>query len=80
MPGDAWQLLMNLLEQQPQAFCPKAELEVLRIIVRVGLCNLLLCALALLVAGAALAGQLAAFVLGAAAVAILMRDLVRERR
>ena len=50
------------------------------VIARVGLCNLLLCALALLAAGAALAGQLAAFVLGAGAVALLMCDLVRERR
>jgi UDP-N-acetylmuramyl pentapeptide phosphotransferase/UDP-N-acetylglucosamine-1-phosphate transferase len=51
-----------------------------QVIARVALCNVLLCALALLVAEASLAEQLAAFALGVAAVALLMRDLVRERR
>jgi UDP-N-acetylmuramyl pentapeptide phosphotransferase/UDP-N-acetylglucosamine-1-phosphate transferase len=50
-----------------------------QVIARVAPCNILLCALALLVAGAAPAEQLAALAFGGAAVAWLMRDLVRER-
>ena len=50
-----------------------------RVIARVAACNIALCAIALLVAERPPAAQLAALALGVAAVALLMRDLVRER-
>ena len=50
-----------------------------QVIARVGACNGLLCALALLIAGRPAAAQLAALAFGAAIVALLMRSLVRER-
>ncbi len=50
-----------------------------RVIARVAACNMLLCAIAALIAGRAPAAQLAGLAAGAAAVALLMRDLVRER-
>jgi len=54
-------------------------LSTLQIIARVAACNILLCALALLIAGLGPLAQLTALALGAAAVALMMRDLVRER-
>jgi len=51
-----------------------------QLIGRVALCNILLCGLTLIAAGRSPREQLAAFALGVAAVALLMRDLVRERR
>jgi UDP-N-acetylmuramyl pentapeptide phosphotransferase/UDP-N-acetylglucosamine-1-phosphate transferase len=50
-----------------------------RVIARVAACNIVLCAIAVLIAGRAPAAQLAGLAVGAAAVALLMRDLVRER-
>ena len=50
-----------------------------RIIRRVAACNFVLCALAVLIAGRSAAIQIGALALGVAAVALLMRDLVRER-
>jgi len=50
-----------------------------RVIARVAACNILLCAIALLIAGRPPGAQFAALALGVAAVALLMRDLVRER-
>ncbi len=50
-----------------------------RVIARVAACNVLLCAAALLVAGRPPTAQMAALAFGAAVVALLMRDLVRER-
>jgi UDP-N-acetylmuramyl pentapeptide phosphotransferase/UDP-N-acetylglucosamine-1-phosphate transferase len=50
-----------------------------QVVARVGLCNILLCALALLISGRGAALQSAAFVFGIAAVAALIGDLVRDR-
>jgi UDP-N-acetylmuramyl pentapeptide phosphotransferase/UDP-N-acetylglucosamine-1-phosphate transferase len=50
-----------------------------RVVARVAGCNILLCAIALVIAGRAPAAQLAGLIVGVAAVALLMRDLVRER-
>jgi UDP-N-acetylmuramyl pentapeptide phosphotransferase/UDP-N-acetylglucosamine-1-phosphate transferase len=50
-----------------------------QVIARVGACNVLLCALAVLIAGRPPAAQLAALIFGLALVALLMRSLVRER-
>jgi UDP-N-acetylmuramyl pentapeptide phosphotransferase/UDP-N-acetylglucosamine-1-phosphate transferase len=50
-----------------------------QVIARVATCNILLCSIALLIAGRPPTAQFAALALGVAAVAFLMRDLVRER-
>lgn len=50
-----------------------------QVIARVETCNILLCSTALLIAGRSPGAQIAALAVGAAAVAFLMRDLVRER-
>jgi UDP-N-acetylmuramyl pentapeptide phosphotransferase/UDP-N-acetylglucosamine-1-phosphate transferase len=50
-----------------------------QVIARVAICNILLCALALLAAGRSFGAQGAALAAGVAAVALLMRELVRER-
>ena len=50
-----------------------------QVIARVALCNILLCALALLIAGRSPGAQWAGFALGVAAVAVLMRNLVSKR-
>jgi UDP-N-acetylmuramyl pentapeptide phosphotransferase/UDP-N-acetylglucosamine-1-phosphate transferase len=50
-----------------------------QVIARVGACNILLCAIALAAAGRPAAVQLAALALGVALVALLLRNLVRER-
>ena len=50
-----------------------------QVVARVGLCNILLCALALLIGGRGAALQSAAFVFGIAAVAALIGDLLRDR-
>jgi UDP-N-acetylmuramyl pentapeptide phosphotransferase/UDP-N-acetylglucosamine-1-phosphate transferase len=50
-----------------------------QVVARVALCNILLCAIALLIGGRSAALQSAAFVFAIAAVALLMRDLVRDR-
>jgi UDP-N-acetylmuramyl pentapeptide phosphotransferase/UDP-N-acetylglucosamine-1-phosphate transferase len=50
-----------------------------RVVARVAACNILLCAIAVLIAGRAPAAQLAGLIVGVAAVALLLRDLVRER-
>ena len=50
-----------------------------QVIARVALCNIVLCGLALLVAGRSSDAQIVALALGAAAVSALMHDLVRKR-
>ena len=50
-----------------------------RVIARVAICNILLCALALLIAGRSPGLQIAALASGVAVVAFLMSDLVRKR-
>jgi UDP-N-acetylmuramyl pentapeptide phosphotransferase/UDP-N-acetylglucosamine-1-phosphate transferase len=50
-----------------------------QVIARVALCNILLCALALLIAGRSPVEQWGAFALGVAAVAVLMSNLVSKR-
>ena len=50
-----------------------------QVIARVALCNILLCALALLIAGRPPGVQWGGFALGGAAVAVLMSNLVRKR-
>jgi UDP-N-acetylmuramyl pentapeptide phosphotransferase/UDP-N-acetylglucosamine-1-phosphate transferase len=50
-----------------------------QVIARVAACNILLCAIAALIAGRAPTAQLAGLAVGAAAVVLLMRDLVRGR-
>jgi UDP-N-acetylmuramyl pentapeptide phosphotransferase/UDP-N-acetylglucosamine-1-phosphate transferase len=50
-----------------------------QVIARVGLCNILLCALALLIAGRSPGAQWGAFALGVAVVALLMGNLVSKR-
>jgi UDP-N-acetylmuramyl pentapeptide phosphotransferase/UDP-N-acetylglucosamine-1-phosphate transferase len=54
-------------------------LSVWQVIARVAICNILLCALALLVAERSVGAQLASLALGVAIVALLMRDLVAQR-
>jgi UDP-N-acetylmuramyl pentapeptide phosphotransferase/UDP-N-acetylglucosamine-1-phosphate transferase len=54
-------------------------LSTLEVIARVAICNILLCALALLATGRSYGAQGAALAAGAAAVALLMRELVRKR-
>jgi UDP-N-acetylmuramyl pentapeptide phosphotransferase/UDP-N-acetylglucosamine-1-phosphate transferase len=50
-----------------------------QVIARVAICNILLCGLALLIAGRSSGAQFAALALGAAAVAALLSDFVRKR-
>ncbi|HEY4927099.1 MAG TPA: glycosyl transferase [Roseiarcus sp.] len=50
-----------------------------QVIARVALCNILLCALALLIAGRSPVAQSGAFALGVVAVAVLMSNLVSKR-
>jgi UDP-N-acetylmuramyl pentapeptide phosphotransferase/UDP-N-acetylglucosamine-1-phosphate transferase len=50
-----------------------------QVIARVALCNILLCALALLIAGRSPVAQWGAFALGVVAVAVLMSNLVSKR-
>jgi UDP-N-acetylmuramyl pentapeptide phosphotransferase/UDP-N-acetylglucosamine-1-phosphate transferase len=54
-------------------------LSTFEVIARVAICNILLCAFALLAAGRSFGAQGAALAAGVAAVALLMRELVRKR-
>lgn len=58
----------------------RGGLTVWQVIARVLACNILLCALALLVAGRPFSAQALALALGVAAVAVLMGDMIRKRR
>ncbi|WP_158815094.1 glycosyl transferase [Methylocapsa sp. S129] len=57
----------------------RCGLSTWQVIARVAACNILLCALALLIAGRSLGAQAAALALGVVIVALLMSDLVRKR-